>query len=1407
MSKKLKLKIPKEIINEPFVVSDENEPQKEVVRKRCPRGTRKNKNGDCVPTEKKNKPAPSPEIPPKISSARLTNQPILDELRRQLPVFHLSTEPPKSPRVSPVKEPEVLPPAPDKKTNMPVLPPTTNTQLNELLKKRERTDYVRNQKEGFSPHAKYSFLYPELDDPFFNVKIASKKEFHDTQYDGTVHDIEARANEMCNAKFELLPHQLFVKNFLSFQTPYNSLLLYHSLGSGKTCSAISIAEEMRKYMKQVGIKEKILIVASPNLQGNFRRQLFDETALQQIVNPNNPNEYTWNIESCVGNSLLKEITPGLLNNMPREKIISNIQSIINQYYEFMGYGQLANFIHSILNIDAAGLGLTEKEVRAQEIRAIRRVFNNRLVIIDEVHNIRLTEENKANSPVSALLMKVAKYSNNMRLLLLSATPMFNSYEEIVWLINLMNLNDKRSTVQLRDIFDVKGEFKPKTNQREESGEECLIRKLTGYVSYVRGENPYIFPFRIYPKHFSPEHSLSQMVYPETQMNGKPVEEPLKHVNVYVHPMKTSTYQSRAYRFLMEYLRRKEYDVYSKATGELIRNMPSFENMDTFGYTLLQMPLEMLNIVYPSPSVEQWLQKYERGVPEDVFAEPETIRDVVAMSVGEKGLNQIMTYETLTKPNMIKCNYEYRPEILEKYGRVFSPEQLPKYSHKIANICDTIRKSKGIVILYSQFIDGGVIPMSLALEEMGFARFGSASYTQSLFKTPPTEPVDALTGLTRREMGTSAAAAFHPAKYVIISGDKYFSPNNKQEMKYITASDNADGSKIRVVLITRSGSEGLDFKNIRQVHILEPWYNMNRMEQIIGRAVRNMSHCRLPFSQRNVQIYMHATRMEIDNTDISLGNRENTEIETENAVLEEPADLYVYRVAEKKALQIGKITRILKETAVDCILNVGQSNFTAEKLETVERNRNIQQDLSTGETIKYRVGDQPFTDICDYMASCEFQCRNYTSLSPEQIQTSTYNTEYAHSNYQYISNRIRQLYREQSSYSREQLIKMINYRKTFPLEQIFFVLTDFIDNKHSLVDAYQRYGYLVNRDLYYLFQPIEITDEQASVFDRSVPVDYRREKLILEVPKSVSAFEQEVEPPKSPEEEQKEVHFEEKTKEEMAEEAPKEGTLPAKYRTIIQTLLEQKRETETKSVLKKTTDWYKHFHTVLSHLQSVYGFTATEIQKYVLHHALDMLMTEDRLVLLNYLYGPEGENTYIVSPALETEVKHYFQQKIMTNTRQNKIGIFIPNGEAIELWIRSMDGSSPEWVLGETYDYNLFVDDLGKYNVPTSQINEMIGFVIDFKKKEMVYKVKDLRQKRNNNGARIDSAGKTDIIKILNQVVGEERYTAENTDKEFSKIGLCIVLELVLRQYTDKKVRGKIYHLTPEQSLIKNIARM
>jgi hypothetical protein len=87
-----------------------------------------------------------------------------------------------------------------------------------------------------------------------------------------------------------MPHQLFVKKILSLQTPYNGLLLYHGLGSGKTCSAIGIAEEMRSYMKQMDFEQKnswvekhhhIIVVAAPNVQVNFQMQLFDPSKLKK----------------------------------------------------------------------------------------------------------------------------------------------------------------------------------------------------------------------------------------------------------------------------------------------------------------------------------------------------------------------------------------------------------------------------------------------------------------------------------------------------------------------------------------------------------------------------------------------------------------------------------------------------------------------------------------------------------------------------------------------------------------------------------------------------------------------------------------------------------------------------------------------------------------------------------------------------------------------------------------------------------------------------------------------------------------------------------------------------------------------------------------------------------------------
>ena len=283
------------------------------------------------------------------------------------------------------------------------------------------------------------YLYPTLNDPNFNIKITEKKQFNDTKYSEKIYNVKKRGEELCNqTEFELSPTQMFVRNFLSFQTPYNNLLLYHGLGTGKTCSSILVCEEMREFMKDLGISKRIIIVCSPNVQENFKLQLFDERKLKNING-------RWNLRACTGNSFIKEINPMYMEGLQKSKVVKQIKEIIRKSYLFMGYTEFSNYITRIL----------KKFTINKERNAIEREFSHRLIVIDEVHNIRSTIDNKQKK-IANNLLKLVKYTKNLKLLLLSATPMFNSYKEIIWLLNLMNLNDNRYPISIKEVFNKDG---------------------------------------------------------------------------------------------------------------------------------------------------------------------------------------------------------------------------------------------------------------------------------------------------------------------------------------------------------------------------------------------------------------------------------------------------------------------------------------------------------------------------------------------------------------------------------------------------------------------------------------------------------------------------------------------------------------------------------------------------------------------------------------------------------------------------------------------------------------------------------------------------------------------------------------------------------------------------------------
>jgi len=1126
---------------------------------------------------------------------------------------------------------------------------------------------------------KYNFLYPLLSQPDFNIKIAEKREFDDTKYpEEVITDIKKQANFLCNEKeFELMPHQKFVRNFLSSMTPYNGVLLYHGLGTGKTCTAISVAEQTREYYKHLNSNKKILIIASPNVKENFKTQLFDSRKLKKVNG-------VWNLRACTGKTYLREINPMSMKNMQRRNIIKEVNKIIRNSYRFLGYTEFANIISKILST-------TKNEKSAT--RALRKHFSDTLIIIDEVHNIRHTAKNPKKR-VAINLLKVVKAAQNLKLLFLSATPMYNSHDEIIWLLNILNINDGLAPVLRSEIFDKKGEFII-SDEGEEVGKKYLASRCIGYISYLRGQNPYTFPYRLWPKVFSPKTSLVKMLeksiksYPSKQINGEIILEPPNHLDVYlIHIQK---YQNIGYNALVEDIKKKLSEI-KKADAAL-------------GYEMLSKAIQGLNIIYP-------------------YSLPIENPDLI---YGESGLKNTMLFSKK------RTNFKYRNSIIKDYGRIFSPNEIGKYSNKINTIMERIRKSEGIIMIYSQYISAGCVPLALALEEMGIQRYGR----KSLFKTAPHDPVDYRTLKPKSESGDD----FIPATYAMITGDNFLSPgNNKFEMSAITGADNINGEIVKVVIISRAGAEGLDFKNIRQVHVLEPWYNLNRIEQVIGRAVRTCSHKALEFSKRNVELYLYGSL---------LSGKQVTEA----------ADLYIYRKAYDKAVQIGRVSRLLKENAIDCYLNINYNNLSI--------NKKIKQQLSSkpfGKPIDFNIKSKPYSSLCDYMEKCKYNCVPVGEI--REINDDTYNERFIVMNMDKIVERIRSLMKEQFLYKRTDLIARIRVRKDYPLMQINEALSYLIDDKNEFItDMFGRLGNLVNIGEYYMFQPIELENIQIPYFERTHPISYKRPLIDIRKPITKSK------------------------------------------KSVMRNLMDRLDEYQMCVNTSETCNHieYSETHAAISFLSSPpFNISRELLKQFMYSHIFDSLSYVDKLELLNILWEA-GTIQNDFKQTLKSVVTNNFVLEVTTGQVEMPRQFILPVVE--KLANRNIEKRililKDKWVLATKTDlvnlghmYDLAIED--KYQ--KTNISNIIGFMGTIKGSGFKFKVIDNKNKtkRNRRGFQCVTQQKQKTLDLLNRLMKTSpnsewkdlQFTEKNTKEPnnvliprgFSRHKLCNVQELILRYY-------------------------
>ena len=1115
----------------------------------------------------------------------------------------------------------------------------------------------------FDENPKYELPYPHLDNRQFQKKISVKKEFQ-YRYDGEIDDVSRKSEIVCKKKSrELFPHQEFIKRYISSDTPYNGMLLYHGLGSGKTCSAIGVTEALRVYSKYIQGFKKIMIVASPNVQENFKLQLFNPGSLKKVNG-------IWNISGCLSNSFIEELNISQINDLDKEVLIQKINKIISNHYIFLGYVELANIIEKLYKMK-------------HKQKALTNYFQGRVIVIDEIHNIRLTSDSdKAKKKVAMMLKTLVQSVKQIRFIFLTGTPMYNDPKEIIFILNILNTNDNRSTLTIGEVFDANGELKQKEsgNGLIEIGKQKLILKANGYVSYVRGENPYAFPFLVTPKMYKDPQSIKALkAYPERQFNNNKITTGIQHLDLYVHKM--SPTQEEGYDSFID-----------EITSELSEEeMEKFEEMDSFQYTMVMKPVQALNINY----------KITKGEEEKYY-------------VGKEGLKQVMRYKESANPPS-KNNFEYKIN-----AGMFQYDKIGEFSVKIKSILDHIINSTGIVLVYSQYIDGGLVPMALALEELGMKRFTN----KNLFKNPPNDPLDVYNLKRDPSLFTGGTSSFKHASYAIICGDKKLSPNNKEEVEALTH-NNMNGERVKVVLISQAGSEGIDLNYLRQVHIMEPWYNMNRIEQIIGRARRNCSHKELPLEERNVQLFLHATM--VDKV--------------------ESMDMFLYRKSEIKSIKIGKVSKILKSVAVDCILNKKQQSFS-NMTEVVK----IQ--LSDKNQIDFEVKDQPFTSLCDYSETCEFQCINKEGAFTDKT---TYTYESAKNSK--LIDRIKELFTMKHVYHEEELINLLKTKgKDIEIERVIY---DMINDKELLIDKFGRKGSLVNINNLYIFQPIEIKNKHISMHERMNPISYKPKMVQIDIDSDSDEDEQD----------EDDEDDEEKSKSKIS----RKGKIKTNFMEKLMTSYDKAKQGSNED------DWYDHYYSTLKLLK----IFLNEIDKesLLIFHICETFTFEEDLQAIELFVKDEEEIT-----SIENIIKQYYEQFIVQ--KDDITGVLLMNyalKDPLQIYVlNEQSGSNVGKWIPATYEEKGILSKEIKKKIKLREDEELFKWVGYMGMYKGTFNFKLINTDSHEDKEKLTSSvfelkGRPEMYKILNETV-DESFTYNKTTADVKKIELAILEEIYLRIY-------------------------
>lgn len=735
--------------------------------------------------------------------------------------------------------------------------------------------------------AKFIPSYPEVSDPKLSWEIFRREEFNSLQ-------LETSEPVPDKPGIPLLSQELQARYF-SPHTDFTSGLLYHGVGTGKTCTSSLIVEHFKNMDGQR--RPALVIVPNENLERSYRREVALRCTDKDTYLPTFTDEE------------MKKISEGAslqMTDLTREK---RLRAAIKKSYEIV---TLETFLFKRTNEG----GIQSVEPRHKNKEVTRSRYSNRVIIIDEAHNLRIQPpRTKKSSALSDLMNQAPGSSTEMykemwnflhtvedcRIILLTGTPIWDKVYEIASLMNLILPEDEQlptKTKFYREFFDKKGILKPNKIS-------ILRDRFRGRVSYLRP-------------------MMTTAKRDEIGVKGPW----LQHITVY--PSAMSSFQYHYAKKAVEDV--KVITIHQRKGGKILT-----KQREVKGGAVRILARDASTFVFPG---------------------------------GDYGSSAFKKH-ILSAKN--RKSYRYKDNATSQAIR----KNLSEYSSKFAAILQHItERSNELVFIYNEYVaagGSGSINLGLILQAHGFVWVKRARD----IARPDTQ------GRKRFAVITHDKATTHRAKDI------------EQLLTSFNKPDNMYGERCQIIIGSRKIGVGITIKNIRQVHIVMPHWNISAVDQALGRAFRVGSHNSLPKKDRYVNIYRHVAVKEYDDEDdkkeynVGKGYPSSVGFSSEKTI-----DIDIYSIAEKKEFLNTQIYRLLKEISWDCPLTY---------------RRNVLE------------GDHPGTRDCDYQ-DCNYRCDgfplshigkhgavwNYSAPQSDILQD-TYNLFYSDHSMTTMIERIKELF--------------------------------------------------------------------------------------------------------------------------------------------------------------------------------------------------------------------------------------------------------------------------------------------------------------------------------------------------------------------------------------------------------------